>query len=101
MLLLLSDLILLLSKGKLCSRTPDVGIKCTTALLIGLCICAQVLGKRLGGRMKDIADAVTKMGPEQIAEYEATGSTQVEYKAKGSGAVERETLQAGELQASH
>lgn len=50
--------------------------------------------------MKDVADAVAKMGSEQISEYEASGSVEVEYKAKGSSDVQRETLQAGELQAS-
>jgi hypothetical protein len=51
--------------------------------------------------MKDFADAVAKIGPEQIAEYETTGRTEVEYKVKSSGAVEREILQAGDLQASN
>lgn len=57
-----------------------------------------MLGKRLGSRMKDVADAVAKMGSEQIAEYEASGSIEVEYKAKGSSDVQHETLQAGEVQ---
>lgn len=44
---------------------------------------------------------VGKLGSDQIAEYEAKGNVEVEYKVKGSGAVERETLQAGEIQACH
>ncbi|BDA43238.1 Isoleucine-tRNA ligase, cytoplasmic [Coccomyxa sp. Obi] len=60
----------------------------------------KVLGKRLGSKMKDVADAVAKMGSEQIAEYEAKGSVEVEYNAKGSSDVQRETLQAGEVQVS-
>ncbi len=51
--------------------------------------------------MKDVADAVAKMGAEQIAEYETSGSVEVEYKAKGSSDVQRETLQAGEVQVSN
>lgn len=37
----------------------------------------QVLGKRVGKAMAEIAKAVTQMGPEKIAEYEATGRVEV------------------------
>lgn len=53
-------------------------------------VCMQSLGRRLGKAMPAVAKAVAALTPQQIAEYEASGSI----------SVEGQTLVAGDLKVS-
>ena len=47
----------------------------------------QVLGKRLGKRMGAVGNAVKKLTPQQIAEFQKTGSITVEGETLGADEV--------------